>query len=107
MEKRSEEGAIALARVRAKPGTGDRFVEGSREAVKALRKDGNVGKFIVFRGVEDPDQFVVFMEWASLDAHHAFVESPLLQEYRGPTVNFRDGDPDSSHYRIAFEDDPK
>jgi quinol monooxygenase YgiN len=95
---------IALARVKVKPGKGNEFVAGMREAVKVLREDTECHGVTVYRGVESPDQFVVSIAWTSIEAHKAFVAGPRLERYRAPTLEIRDGPPESAHYEVVIED---
>jgi len=54
------------------------------------------------RGVERPNQFVLLIEWATLEDHtERFRNSPEAQTFRGLISGLLAGAPESAHWRLV------
>ena len=92
---------VELAIIRAKAGEADRLREGLRAARSVLsRADGYLGSTFL-QGIEDPQRFVLRIEWQSVEAHtKGFREGPLFPEWRSHWARFMDGSPEMSHFQV-------
>jgi quinol monooxygenase YgiN len=92
-------GVIEIARVKARPDAGDAFERQVASALQVVAAAPGAGRCRVFRGIEDPQSFVLLIEWASVEAHTAFRNSPALPRYRSFIGDLLTGTPDFGHYR--------
>lgn len=71
-------------------GKEDAFTAAMRETGTALlRRVDGVKSVQVGRGIENPQKFMLLVEWESMDAHSAYSQTPASQQFRalvGPLV---------------------
>jgi heme-degrading monooxygenase HmoA len=88
-----------IAHLNAKAGQADRLRDGLAAARAVLiRAEGYRGS-VFYRGIEQPDSFVLRIEWDTVEAHmRTFREGPLFPEWRSHFVQFVDGAPLVAHH---------
>ncbi|HEX7853014.1 MAG TPA: antibiotic biosynthesis monooxygenase family protein [Sphingobium sp.] len=65
----------------SKEGQEEAFAKAFADGLHFLTGEGG-GKSARFgRGVENPDKFILLVEWDSVDAHKAFIGTPPHQEF--------------------------
>ena len=66
-----------------KPGSEDEFAAAMRErGIPLLHSVPGVKSVRLGRGVENPDKFILLVEWESMDLHRAFQKAPANGELR-------------------------
>ena len=66
-----------------KPGSEEDFAAAMRErGIPLLESVPGVKSARFGRGVENPDKFILLVEWESMDAHRAFQKAPANGELR-------------------------
>jgi heme-degrading monooxygenase HmoA len=90
---------VEIAVLKAKVGTADKLREGLQAARSVIgRAPGYLGS-VFYQGVEDPDSFLLRVEWETLEAHvPGFRQSPLLAEWRNHFYHLLDQTPVVTHY---------
>lgn len=56
-----------------------------------LRHLAGAGNVTIGQGLENPDKFMLLIEWENMDAHIAFTENPLFTEFRAMLAPFTKG----------------
>jgi heme-degrading monooxygenase HmoA len=88
-----------------KPGQEDEFAEQfGRRGIQLLTPVPGVVSAIVGRGVENPNKFLLLIEWANLDAHRAYNQTPVCNEVRALIAPFAQG---ASMEHFAMSDFPQ
>ncbi len=92
---------VEIAILTAKVGATDDLREGLRAARPVIaRAPGYLGSAF-HQGIEEPNSFILRIEWESLDAHmQGFRQSPLLAEWRSHFYHLLDGNPKVTHYEV-------
>lgn len=71
------------AELQIKPGSEDDFAAAMRErGIPLLKAVPGVKSARFGRGVENPDKFILLVEWESMDAHRAFQNAAANGELR-------------------------
>jgi heme-degrading monooxygenase HmoA len=101
-EERRPPAIVEVALLKAQPGAADALRTGLAAARAVFaRAPGYLGS-VFYQGVEDPQSFILRVEWESLDAHvRGFRASPLLAEWRSHFYHLLAETPTVTHY-IAF-----
>jgi heme-degrading monooxygenase HmoA len=90
---------IEIALLKAKAGAADRLREGLRDARPVIARAGGYHGSVFLQGVENPESFVLQVEWETVEAHMiGFRQSPLLAEWRSHFYDLLDGAPTVTHY---------
>lgn len=92
---------LELAQVRAAAGSADALAEAYPTALEAVLRHPGAIEARVLRQVEEPDVFVLAIEWTSVDAHLDFGGSSLLQEFRAPLAGLV-ASGQAAHYGTVF-----
>lgn len=92
---------VELAIVRSKPGQGDAMQKGLAAARAVIsRAEGYRGSRF-HRGVEDPERFVLYIEWDSVADHmEGFRNGPLFPQWRSHFADLMGGPPDVQHFNV-------
>ena len=92
---------IEIALLQARAGASDALRAGLQTAQAVIaRAPGYLGSAF-HQGIEEPDSFLLRIEWESVDAHMVgFRQSPLLAEWRGHFAHLLDGAPKVTHYQV-------
>lgn len=92
---------VELALLRAKEGTAEQMKAGLQAARSVIAQaDGYLGSTFT-QGIEDPQRFVLRIEWDSVEAHtQGFRGGPLFPQWRAPWGEYLDGTPDVQHYEV-------
>ena len=93
---------VEIALLKAQPGAADRLRDGLRAARPVIaRARGYLGS-VFYQGVENPDSFILRVEWDSLEAHmREFREGPLLPEWRSHFYHLLGETPSVTHYEVV------
>ena len=76
------------------------FEDAYRGAATILAADGHCLGYEVSRGVENPDRYVVRIEWDSVDGHEqGFRRSPPFSEFLALVKPFFDAIEEMKHYQ--------
>ncbi|HEY3081192.1 MAG TPA: antibiotic biosynthesis monooxygenase family protein [Chloroflexota bacterium] len=92
---------VEVAIIRAKPGQGEAMQQGLAAAREVIsRSEGYRGSRFQ-RGIEDPERFILYIEWDSVADHmEGFRNGPLFPQWRSHFGHLIDGTPDVQHYRV-------
>jgi heme-degrading monooxygenase HmoA len=92
---------VEVAIIRARPGEGEAMQQGLTAARGVISQAGGYRGSRFQRGIEDPDRFVLYIEWDSVADHmEGFRNGPLFPEWRGHFGHLMDGAPDVQHYAV-------
>jgi len=92
---------VEVAIIRAKPGEADQMREGLRAARNVTSQAVGYLGSTFHQGIEDPQRFVLAIQWESMDAHmKGFREGPLFPQWRSHFGQYIDGTPDVSHFEV-------
>ncbi len=92
---------VEIVLLKAKDGAAESLRDGLRSAQSVIARAAGYRRSVFHRGIEEPDAFLLRIEWETLDAHmRGFREGPLLAEWRGHFTQFLDGAPKMTHYEI-------
>lgn len=70
------------------------------KGLNVIRQQAGCLSARVERGVENPDQYALFVVWSSLDAHlKDFREGPLFPQWRAHIAGLFAGQPVVCHYQ--------
>ena len=90
---------LEIARFAILAGREDDFVAAYREAREQLGVTDGFRSARMTRGVESPSQFVLLVEWDTVEAHtENFRKSDRFLRWRELIGPFFDGDPDVEHW---------
>jgi quinol monooxygenase YgiN len=92
---------LELAQVRAAAGAADALAEAYATAIESVLRHPGAIEARILRQVEEPDVFVLAIEWVSVEAHLDFGASPLLQEFRAPLAGLV-ASGQAAHYESVF-----
>ncbi|HEV2123339.1 MAG TPA: antibiotic biosynthesis monooxygenase [Chloroflexota bacterium] len=92
---------VELAIIRAKAGQADVMRQGLQAARTVIAQaEGHRGS-VFHQGIEDPQRFVLRIEWDSVEAHMSgFRNGPLFPEWRSHFGQYIEGAPDVSHFEV-------
>lgn len=92
---------VEVAVLRAKEGAADGMRDGLQAARAVIsRAEGYLGSTF-HQGIEDPRQFVLRIQWESVEAHtEGFRGGPLFPEWRAHWAERMDGTPNVMHYQV-------
>jgi heme-degrading monooxygenase HmoA len=95
---------VEIAHIKAKEGAAESLRDGLRAAQAVISRSPGYLRSAFHRGVEEPDAFLLRIEWATLEDHmQGFRQGPLLGEWRGHFMPFVDGSPKMTHYEVFAE----
>ena len=90
---------VEIAVLKAKPGAAEQLREGLRAARPVIARAAGYRSSIFYQGIEEPESFILRVEWETLEAHmQDFRQSSLLQEWRSYFYHLLDGTPKVTHY---------
>ena len=93
---------VELAILRAKPGTADQMRAGLQAARAVISRAEGYRGSTFHQGIEDPQRFVLRIEWDTVEAHtEGFRGGPLFPEWRSHWGEYLDGAPDVQHYQVV------
>lgn len=86
-----------------KPGTAGDFETAYAQARKLIEASKGCRKASMHRGIENPDSFILLVEWDTLEDHMVgFRESPAFTEWRALLGPYFAGPPAVEHYKAAL-----
>ena len=87
------------------PGSGsDKFEEAYKKAGVILDANEHCLHYEVSRGVEEPEHFIVRIEWDSVEGHEqGFRSSPVFQEFFTAVKPFFTEIQEMKHYEVRFK----
>lgn len=90
---------LEIARFRIQAGRADDFVTAYRQARELLAATEGFRSARMTRGVESPGEFVLLVEWDSVEAHTVnFRESDRFPQWRALIAPYFDGVPAVEHW---------
>jgi heme-degrading monooxygenase HmoA len=93
---------IEYIRYRMPESDGDRFVEAYERAGEYLARSAHCRGWELRRGVEDPERFVVRIEWDSQAGHEqGFRESELFEPFLAHLRAYAPFREEMAHYGLA------
>jgi heme-degrading monooxygenase HmoA len=92
---------VEVAIIRAQPGQGEAMQQGLSAARDVISQAEGYRASSFQRGVEDPERFILYIEWDSV-AHHmeGFRNGPLFPQWRAHFGHLMAGAPDVQHYQV-------
>lgn len=82
-------------------GRAEDFEDAYRQAARVLAADPRCARYEVTRGVEEPEHFVVRIEWESVEAHEqGFRSSPRFGEFFSAVKPFFSEIQEMKHYQV-------
>jgi heme-degrading monooxygenase HmoA len=95
---------VEVVLLKAKSGAAESLRDGLRTAQAVIARAVGYRRSTFHRGVEEPDAFLLRIEWETLDAHmRGFREGPLMAEWRSHFFDYVDGAPKMTHYEVFAE----
>jgi heme-degrading monooxygenase HmoA len=95
---------VEVVLFKAKTGAAESLRDGLRAAQAVIARAVGYRRSTFHRGVEEPDTFLLRIEWETLEAHmRDFRQGPLFAEWRGHFFDHVDGAPKMSHYEVFAE----
>lgn len=86
-----------------KPGTAEDFTAAYGQARKLIEASKGCRKAAMHRGIENPDSFILLVEWDTLEDHMVgFRESPAFTEWRALLGPYFANPPAVEHYLAAL-----
>lgn len=90
---------VEIALLKAKAGALEQLREGLRAARPVIARAAGYRDSVFYQGVEEPDSFILRVEWETLESHmQGFRQGPLLAEWRSHFYHLLDGTPKVTHY---------
>jgi heme-degrading monooxygenase HmoA len=90
---------VEIALLTAKKGAAEELRGGLQAARSVIARAPGYLDSVFYQGVEDPDSFILRVEWETLEAHiPGFRGGPLLAEWRGHFYHFLAATPVVTHY---------
>jgi heme-degrading monooxygenase HmoA len=83
MEDIDQVSVTEIARYTIKTGTGDEFAERLASAVRELTSSSETLEVLLYRGVENSEDFRLVVTWTSIDAHLAWRNTEERSRFRG------------------------
>ncbi len=91
---------VEIALLKAKTGQADRLREGLRAARPVIASAAGYRGSVFYQGVEDPQAFILRVEWETLEAHNqGFREGPLFAAWRSHFQHLLEGPVAMTHYQ--------
>jgi len=84
----------------AREGAAESLRDGLRVAQTVIARAPGYRGSAFHRGIEEPNAFLLRIEWDTLEAHEQFRQSPLRAEWRGHFWASVDGTPKVTHYEV-------
>jgi heme-degrading monooxygenase HmoA len=95
---------VEIVLLKAKEGAADSLRDGLRAAQAVIAQAAGYRSSTFHRGIEEPDAFLLRIEWDTMEAHmRGFREGPLHAEWRGHFFHFVDGPFKMTHYEVCAE----
>jgi heme-degrading monooxygenase HmoA len=92
---------VEIAIIRAKAGQADAMCRGFQAARAVIAQADGYRGSTFHQGIEDPQRFVLRIEWDSVDQHmKGFREGPLFPQWRSHFGEYIDGTPDVGHFEV-------
>ena len=90
---------VEIVHLVAKQGAATELREALRVARAVIATAPGYLSSIFHQGIEEPNAFLLRIEWETLEDHLRFRETPLLAEWRKPFFPFVEGAPKMTHYQ--------
>ena len=92
---------VELAIIKAKSGQGDAMQKGLTAARDVISQAEGYRSSRFQRGIEDPERFILYIEWDSVALHmEGFRNGPLFPQWRAHFGELMGGPPDVQHYEV-------
>jgi quinol monooxygenase YgiN len=90
-----------IVQVYGAEGAGDELAKTFESIVDLLTQDPECHGVRVFHGIEDPDRFVLAVDWTSVDAHEAWRASEAREQWRAALSPFVTKPNEMAHYTLV------
>lgn len=91
---------IERAQLPLKPGSGPDFEQALPEALEMIRAAAGCRSVVAGRGVEEPDTYVLLVEWDSVQAHTDYTTTEQFKAFGGLIAPFFAGPPAVLHFEL-------
>ena len=92
---------VEYIRYRVRAAREDEFEKSYRRAGRVLDEDEHCLRYEIAKGVEEPEHFVVRIEWDSIEGHERwFRSSPGFREFFGAVQPFVSQIEEMKHYAV-------
>jgi quinol monooxygenase YgiN len=92
-----------IVKVFPKTGVGDDLKRTFDVAIDLLIPHPDCHSVKVYRGIEDPNSFILAVEWTSVEAHETWRASDERTKWRGMLSDFQDKPNEVGHYAVVAE----
>jgi heme-degrading monooxygenase HmoA len=90
---------VEIALLKAKTGAAERMREGLGAARSVIARADGYRSSVFYQGIENPESFVLHIEWETLEAHmQGFRQGPLFAEWRSHFQELLDGPVIMTHH---------
>lgn len=97
---------IEFIRYRVDAGRAEEFERAYAEAARSLAASSHCEAYEVSRSVEDPQSYIVRIEWDSVDGHEqGFRHSPEFRDFFSAVKPFFDDIQEMRHYESLLAED--
>ena len=95
---------LEIATINIKPGTQADFEKSLKQAQAVIRQSGGYVGHEFQQCIEEPNRYVLLIQWANLEAHtEGFRQSELFKEWRALIGGFFAEVPSVEHYQLKFK----
>jgi len=92
---------VEVAILEAKPGEAENLRKGLTAARAIISQAKGYLDSNFLQGVEDPNRFVLYIKWQTLEDHTTgFRQGPLFPEWRAQWAQFMTGTPNVQHFQV-------
>jgi quinol monooxygenase YgiN len=92
-----------IVKVFPKAGVGDTLQKTFDVAIDLLIPHPECHGVKVYRGIEDPNSFILAVEWTSVEAHETWRASDARAKWRAMLGDFQDKPNEVGHYVVVAE----
>ncbi|MGH7862595.1 MAG: putative quinol monooxygenase [Candidatus Dormibacteraceae bacterium] len=90
--------AVEFAHITSVPGQGDKFEEQLIKSLEVINESPQNHEIVVYRCIENPDQFRLLVTWDSVEAHLAWRDGEGRARYRAFIDDLLAGPIEVSHF---------
>jgi hypothetical protein len=93
-----------FVKINCQKSTGDEFSDRLKAGLMVQGELDECEAIWFHRGIENPDEFILQLQWTTVDAHNAWKASEGLQRWRGHISDLLDGLPHLlGHYQTVAQ----
>lgn len=84
-----------------KPNQSDEFEAAMQSGKRVLESASGSSNVRLLKGHENPDRYLLLIDWESVEHHVEFTEKPAIDEFRQLIGAFIAAKPAMEHYRLV------